>query len=811
MNLLKNLSLIIIALIAIYKTDIHSQSQWILKSTGCNLNSVFFIDEMTGYAAGDSGTVLATVDAGADWQCLFSGTSQSLKSIYFNNSLTGYAAGNGGVIIKTTNGGVNWTSLTTGTATNLTGIHFPTTDTGYAVGASLTLKTTNGGTSWTSIPANTGSSIFFSTGLKGLSTNNSHYLSKTSDGGSFWSINTAPGNPINQYANIFINENTGWTTGAGNKAYKTTNAGNNWVTQSNSATAFAVFYGIDFTDELNGCIAGYSGFFYGDSSMIYRTSNGGTNWTSMPTGLKKILRDVDFADEMNGWIVGDGGLILNTTDGGTTWKNQLIQYSSPFTQNMLLFDVVFRNEMTGWMCGMDGYVNKTTDGGISWNAITTASFNYLYSVCFPDYNDTGWVCGRSGTIQKTVNAGVNWVLQTTGTSQHLNSIVVDNFGLPATNIGWCVGNNGTILGYGLVWVALPSPTTNDLYSVFPLNANNGFIAGNAGTILKTTDSGLNWSIKTSGTTEDLKSIYFINSSTGYVCGTNGKIKITTDGGSVWTDQISGTFSTLYSIDFEETIPENGYAVGDNGTIVSTTNGGVTWLKESSGSTTPLYSVFVKEIPALSSTMTTAIKTVGKFIKYAVKKPVEALSVELTSLNYLINDNTVTLIWQTSGEINNRGFEVERKPTEGIKWTKIGFTEGHGTQNNLNDYSFSDRNLNSGKYNYRLKQTDLNGNFEYFNLISEVIISAPDKFELKQNYPNPFNPVTHLEFGISNMGLVSLIVYDISGKEVRTLVNEIKEAGYYSVKFNGSDLSSGIYFYKLQYAGKEVTKKMLLLK
>jgi photosystem II stability/assembly factor-like uncharacterized protein len=492
MNLLKNLSVIIIVLITFYISDIHSQSQWILKSTGCNLNSVFFYDEMVGYVVGDSGTILATVDAGANWQCFSSGSTQSLKSVFFVNALTGWAAGNSGVIVKTINGGINWTILSSGTSTNLTGIHFPTLDTGYAVGTSLSLKTTNGGSSWTTILVNVGTSIYFSTGLKGYSTDNTHYLSRTLDGGSSWTINLTPGNPVNQYAMSFVNANSGWTTGSGNKAYKTTNAGDNWVTQTNSASVFAVFYGIDFPDEMNGFIAGYSGFFYGDSSMIYSTTNGGTNWISIPTGIKKILRDADFADAYTGWVVGDGGLILNTTNGGSTWKKQLIQYSSPFTQNMSLFDIDFRNEMTGWSCGMDGYVNKTTDGGNNWNTITTASFNYLYSICFPDDNDTGWVCGRSGTIQKTVNAGVNWVTQTTGTSQHLNSIFVDNFLFPATNIGWCVGNNGTILGYGLVWVALPSPTTNDLNSVFPITYNNVFIAGNSGTILESTKSGVDW-------------------------------------------------------------------------------------------------------------------------------------------------------------------------------------------------------------------------------------------------------------------------------------------------------------------------------
>lgn len=811
MNFLKKLFIVFIIVFTVLSSVAQSQTEWVIRSTGCNLNSVFFYDEMAGWVVGDSGTIFATVDAGANWQCVTSGTSKSLKSVFFINALTGWAAGSGGVIIKTTNGGINWSSLSTGTTTNLNGIHFPTIDTGYAIGTSLTLKTMNGGLSWTSITVNTGSSIFFSSGLKGMSTDNTNYLSKTADGGSSWTVNTSAGNPVNQYAISFINANTGWTTGAGNKAFKTTNAGNNWVTHTNSASTFAVFYGVDFTDDINGHIAGYSGFFSGDSGMIYATTNGGTNWISNPTGIKKPFRDVDFVDDMTGWAVGDGGLIINTTDGGTNWNKQLIQYSAPFTSGHWLYDIDFRNEMTGWTCGMDGYVNKTTNGGNNWTTITTASFNYLFSICFTDDNDTGWVCGRLGTIQKTDNAGINWYTQSTGTSQHLNSIVVDNFGFPTTNIGWCVGNGGTILSSGIVWVAQSSPVTNDLNSVFPLTYEHVFIAGSGGTILETTNSGTLWFSKTSGTTEDLKSIYFVNSSTGYVCGTNGTIKISTDGGDVWTDQTSGTTSTLNSIDFEETIPDNGYAVGENGTIVSTTNGGATWLKESSGSTTTLFSILVKEIPTMSSTMVTAIKTVGKLSKYAVKKTVEALPVELSSFSYSLSENNVTLLWQTTGEINNKGFDIERNTSGNNSWIKIGFAEGYGTINSIREYSFTDRNLSSGKFNYRLKQTDYNGNFEYFNLTSEVIIGQPGKYQLMQNYPNPFNPVTNLKFQIPKSGFVSLKVYDMIGKELKILINEIKESGYYTVKFDGSSLSSGIYFYSLSYNGKVETRKMMLIK
>ncbi|MBK7160476.1 MAG: T9SS type A sorting domain-containing protein [Ignavibacteria bacterium] len=88
---------------------------------------------------------------------------------------------------------------------------------------------------------------------------------------------------------------------------------------------------------------------------------------------------------------------------------------------------------------------------------------------------------------------------------------------------------------------------------------------------------------------------------------------------------------------------------------------------------------------------------------------------------------------------------------------------------------------------------------------------PDKFKLEQNYPNPFNPVTHLEFGILNLGFVSLKVFDILGKEVAVLVNEKLSPGIYEAEFDGSSLSSGIYFYKLEAGDFIETKRMILLK
>ncbi|MBE2190140.1 MAG: T9SS type A sorting domain-containing protein, partial [Candidatus Kapabacteria bacterium] len=119
----------------------------------------------------------------------------------------------------------------------------------------------------------------------------------------------------------------------------------------------------------------------------------------------------------------------------------------------------------------------------------------------------------------------------------------------------------------------------------------------------------------------------------------------------------------------------------------------------------------------------------------------------------------------------------------------------------------DYNVASGKYNYRLKQIDFNGNYEYHNLTSDVNVGTPTKFSLSQNYPNPFNPTTNLEFGISELGFVSLKVFDVSGKEVATLVNETRPAGYYNVNFNATSLPSGVYYYRLESNGVSKVMKM----
>ncbi|MBX7046037.1 MAG: T9SS type A sorting domain-containing protein [Ignavibacteria bacterium] len=193
-----------------------------------------------------------------------------------------------------------------------------------------------------------------------------------------------------------------------------------------------------------------------------------------------------------------------------------------------------------------------------------------------------------------------------------------------------------------------------------------------------------------------------------------------------------------------------------------------------------------------------------------------MPVELSSFTSLVNKNTVELNWTTVSEENNRGFEIERKSFENGTWAKVGYAAGNGTVNYSVSYKFTEKIEGKGKYNYRLKQIDNNGNYKYYDLASFVEVGVPNKFALSQNYPNPFNPTTKIDFDLPFESKVTISIYDMTGREVMTLLNgDLKASGYYTMNINASALSSGTYFYTMKAEGGNnnfvQTKKMMLVK
>lgn len=194
--------------------------------------------------------------------------------------------------------------------------------------------------------------------------------------------------------------------------------------------------------------------------------------------------------------------------------------------------------------------------------------------------------------------------------------------------------------------------------------------------------------------------------------------------------------------------------------------------------------------------------------------VAMIPVELESFTATSNENSVTLNWSTATETNNFGFSIERKNTSDEIWREAGFVAGFGTTTERRNYSFKDENLNMGAYSYRLKQVDLDGTTEYSEAIV-VEVASPEDFVLLQNYPNPFNPSTKIAFSIPVTSNVSIDIFNVVGERVASLVNQTLEAGYHSIDFDASSLSSGTYVYQLKANGQNgtfvETKKMLLMK
>ena len=185
-----------------------------------------------------------------------------------------------------------------------------------------------------------------------------------------------------------------------------------------------------------------------------------------------------------------------------------------------------------------------------------------------------------------------------------------------------------------------------------------------------------------------------------------------------------------------------------------------------------------------------------------------LPVELTSFTADVNGNLVNLHWETATEVNNYGFEIERKGLD--NWEKIGFVQGNGNSNSPKSYSFSDKNLVGGtKFQYRLKQIDVDGKFQYSNAVE--IEAIPNKFELMQNYPNPFNPRTTIRFSVPTVTELKINVYSVLGEKVLTAVEGKFEPGFYQTEVNAGNLPSGIYIYRLESKDYIQTKKMMLLK
>ncbi len=376
-------------------------------------------------------------------------------------------------------------------------------------------------------------------------------------------------------------------------------------------------------------------------------------------------------------------------------------------------------------------------------------------------SNTGYSTAN-GITKKTTNGGFNWSTLSGG---NLTGIFFIN-----DQTGWVVGYPGYIgrTTNGSSFVQQTTGVQDRLNDVFFINVNTGWVVGgdfSVERIFKTTDGGSSWLTQSSNTANKLFSVYFFDENTGWSVGgpSSPKIIKTTNGGANWVTEFTAVSTPLYSVMFANA--NTGWAVAGylgGETIIKTTNGGDNWFSQASGDSRYLRDCFV-----LNSNKAIAVGQGGKVV--------------ITTNG---GDNWIV---QTTGS--------------SIELWSIDFP------NDSIGYAIGD--------NVVLKTT--NGGFSF---VEENNHDVPKDFSLYQNYPNPFNPETRIKFdvrppltpllGKEGTGVV-LKIYNLLGEEVTTLVNGNLSPGIYEVEFDGSNYSSGIYFYKLTSQGLSDTKKMILLK
>jgi photosystem II stability/assembly factor-like uncharacterized protein len=506
-------------------------------------------------------------------------------------------------------------------------------------------------------------------------------------------------------------------------------------------------------------------------------------WYQQNSGTIKNLHSVNFTDANNGWAVGDSGTILKTTDLGNSWNIQ----PSGTTHN--LNDIQFVDANNGWIVGGSDYwpatdqavVLKTTNGGTNWFRQFTDTTYFLNAVYFVDANigwavGTGWTLGGNSSMAlKTTNGGTDWAYQPVNIyfEGEFNDVQFIN-----ANTGFIVG--GGFNGYSVFGSVIKTTDGGETWdeqipiagwrSISFLDSQNGIVVGSFGTmggaglIARTTDGGLNWHNALEPSPIVFSCVSYLDSNNAWTAGLGyyegSTIYFSSDQGLTWTSQIdSGLYPhSLNDIYFINST--SGWAVGDNGLILHTTNGGV--------------------------------------------------PVELTSFTATLLGNELILNWSTATETNNQGFEILRFAQNDSEWQMIGFVPGFGTTTEPKSYSYTDSEVLTGEYTYRLKHIDFDGSYEYSQEV-EVEVATPFTFSLEQNYPNPFNPNTTIKYSIPELSNVKLLLFNLLGEEVTTLVNEEKNAGNYSVEFNASSIPSGIYFYQLKVGNYIDTKKMISIK
>jgi len=681
------------------------------------------------------------------WYTQTSGTTSNLNNVKFVNPTTGTIVGQSGKILRTTNAGANWVSQTSGTTNHLFGVYFLNANTGWAVG-------------------DIGTILF------------------TTNGGNSWVTQTS--NTFYQLRQItFLNSTTGFIVAWYGTILKTTNAGTNWVSQ-NTGTSNNLL-GISFANANTGFAVGWYG-------TAIKTTNGGTGWTTLNSGTTNTLEDVTFFDTQVGLIVGENGNVQRTTNGGTSWTAQ-----SSGTGNWIS-GITSPHTNFATMIGELGIIRTTTNAGANWHPQVSNTGNWLHKISYVDTLN-GWAVGDYGTIIHTTTGG--WLLPTApslsspsngsscvsltpnitwsvvfppvctyrlqiATSNTFTSPVLDsagilylNLNIPASRLNYGTQYYWRVMATNQVGVG-PWSTIRNFTTTFPTPVAPSLVTPANNTYMSTSTPLLDWDS--------------VNVASSF------RIRISVD----------STFAS--SVIDVSSLNVSKYQV-QPGVLQNNTK-------------------YYWRVNASNNCNTSAWSQTRNFFVYAIPS---APILVAPGNNSSISDMFLLFDWDSVSTANTFRLMVS---TDTSFTTTVIDTSGLTVSNYLTP-TFGVLQSNTSYYwrvnasnPYATSVWSQRWNFQTLTIITNTggnEAKIPKVFKLYDNYPNPFNPVTKIKFDLPLSANVKLNVFDITGREIASLLNSELKSGTYEVQFNAGYLSSGIYFYKIEAGSFTDVKRMILIK
>lgn len=683
-----------------------------------------------------------------------------------------------------------------------------------AVGdAGLMFRSTNGGNTWASytIP---------SANLKSVTSINNDVWIAGSNGKIYKTLKSA--SPVNEVdlgittqlnSVSFVNENTGYVCGNGGAVYKTVNGGINWTSSSTGIPVSTDLNAVSFLDADNGVVGGKEG-------KVYVTTNGGAQWTAENTGATRNIKDVKYYAQ-GIVIAGEYGTLIMKS-GSSAWS----------TVNTRIITDVNAISGTGMndvhVCGGGGFIrnNKNNDQRF-YNFEINPMLGNLVDIHYYDATTGFAVSSLNNAIIRTTNGGAQWTLTAGATvSYQWQNKLSASGGIGNNLCAHPTDPNTVFCGYGNRvyvsrnrgdnWTQIATATGmgNNMHSFYvsPLDTNVwvAAITGSPDRVIKTTNYGVNWTISYQQNFSNYGQPLEMdqnNPSVYYFAPDGGGFYKSTDNGSTFTE-ISGNYAFRSPCDILVMWDSsNVIFVGDGVTgsgqavIHKSTNGGVNWVavRTVTSSETPSMTNTVFDRSLIYSTEWSG-SNIYKSTDYGSSFSVShSTGFSGWASSFCLEDPTLV----TTG---NYGSNSAISLNKGETWIYQGGLSGSGA-GMLNPDRGMILNMQTSAL-FKLKAT-----YSVLTAVNETQLSnsAPAGFGLEQNYPNPFNPSTVIRFAMAKAEHVSVKVYDQLGREVRVLADGVRNAGTYELTFDAAGLSSGVYFYKMNTGGIEMTKKMLLVR